>query len=72
MATNEKSRVTVAITAEMNEKLREEAKKRGLSISAVVTLALEDYLKIVAGPKLVAFMQSEKYRRSIDDAFGGR
>ena len=45
MATNEKSRVTVAITAEMNEKLREEAKKRGLSISAVVTLALEDYLK---------------------------
>ena len=27
MATNEKSRVTVAITAEMNEKLREEAKK---------------------------------------------
>ena len=45
MATNEKSRVTVAITAEMNKKLREEAKKRGLSISAVVTLALEDYLK---------------------------
>lgn len=45
MATNEKSRVTVAITTEMNEKLREEAKKRGLSISAVVTLALEDYLK---------------------------
>ena len=45
MATDEKSRVTVAITAEMNKKLREEAKKRGLSISAVVTLALEDYLK---------------------------
>ena len=35
-------------------------------------ITLEDYLKIVAGPKLVAFMQSEKYRRSIDDAFGGR
>ena len=35
-------------------------------------ITLEDYLKIVAGPKLVAFMQSEKYRRSNDEAFGGR
>ena len=35
-------------------------------------ITLEDYLKIVAGPKLVAFMQSEKYRRSIDEAFGSR
>lgn len=35
-------------------------------------ITLEDYLKIVAGPKLVAFMQSEKYRRSTDEAFGGR
>ena len=35
-------------------------------------ITLKDYLKIVAGPELVAFMQSEKYRRSVDEAFGSR
>lgn len=40
-----KKRIAVSITPEMDEKLREEAKDRGLSISTVLTLALEEYSK---------------------------
>lgn len=45
MAEEYKKRITVSITREMDEKLRQEAKDRGLSISTVVTLALEEYWK---------------------------
>ena len=45
MSTEGKSRVTVALANELNEKLRKEAKERGLSITTIVTLALEDYFK---------------------------
>jgi len=41
----DKKRITVSLTSELDQKLREEAKKRGLSISTVVTLALEEYWK---------------------------
>jgi post-segregation antitoxin (ccd killing protein) len=41
----EKKRITFSITSEMDKKLRQEAKKRGLSVSTVVTLALEEYWK---------------------------
>lgn len=36
------------------------------------TITLGDYFKVIAGPKLVAFMQSEKMRKSVGEAFGGR
>lgn len=45
MSAEGKSRVTVALANELNEKLRTEAKERGLSITTIVTLALEDYFK---------------------------
>jgi predicted amino acid-binding ACT domain protein len=45
MSAEGKSRVTVALANELNEKLRREAKERGLSITTIVTLALEDYFK---------------------------
>jgi len=45
MSAEGKSRVTVALANELNEKLRKEAKERGLSITTIVTLALEDYFK---------------------------
>ena len=45
MSAEGKSRVTVALANELNEKLRIEAKERGLSITTIVTLALEDYFK---------------------------
>ncbi len=41
----QKKRITVSITPEMDKKLRQEAKDRGLSVSTVVTLALEEYWK---------------------------
>ena len=40
-----KKRITITVTPEMDKKLRREAKERGLSISTVVTLALEEYWK---------------------------
>lgn len=36
------------------------------------TMSLKEYLKIVAGPKLVSFMQTQKIRNYMDEAFGGR
>lgn len=45
MAQEQKKRITVSITPEMDKKLRQEAKDRGLSVSTVVTLALEEYWK---------------------------
>lgn len=45
MSAEGKIRVTVALANELNEKLRKEAKERGLSITTIVTLALEDYFK---------------------------
>lgn len=45
MSAERKSRVTVALANELNERLRKEAKERGLSITTIVTLALEDYFK---------------------------
>lgn len=45
MANEEKKRITFSITSEMDKKLREEAKKRGLPVSTVVKLALEEYWK---------------------------
>ncbi|MDY5974818.1 MAG: CopG family transcriptional regulator [Streptococcus hyovaginalis] len=45
MSAEGKSRVTVALANELNERLRKEAKERGLSITTIVTLALEDYFK---------------------------
>lgn len=45
MTKENKKRITVSITPEMDEKLRQEAKDRGLSISTVITLALEEYWK---------------------------
>lgn len=45
MANRQKKRITITVTPEMDQKLRQEAKDRGLSISTVVTLALEEYWK---------------------------
>lgn len=41
-----KERVTVTLSPELNEELREQAEKRGLSMSTIVTLALEQYFKL--------------------------
>ena len=45
LANRQKKRITITVTPEMDQKLRQEAKDRGLSISTVVTLALEEYWK---------------------------
>ena len=45
LAKEHKKRITVSVTPEMDKKLRQEAKDRGLSVSTVVTLALEEYWK---------------------------
>lgn len=45
LSNRQKKRITITVTPEMDQKLRQEAKDRGLSISTVVTLALEEYWK---------------------------
>jgi len=41
-----KERITVTLSPGLNEELREQAKKRGLSMSTIVTLALEEYFNL--------------------------
>lgn len=40
-----KERITVTLSSRLNDELREQAKNRGLSMSTIVTLALEEYFK---------------------------
>lgn len=38
-----KERVTITLSPNVHKKLRDEAEKRGLAMSTIVTLALEEY-----------------------------